>query len=67
MAIGRLEEGAENVFKKKNFWGAGRGGRRKILNSPPNSPTVRFPSKNPERGFWDAAFVGAGSLKPERT
>jgi len=25
MAIDRLEEGAENVFLKKNFLGAGRG------------------------------------------
>ncbi len=38
MAIGRLEEGAENVFFKKNFLGAGRGGRRKILNSPQTHP-----------------------------
>jgi hypothetical protein len=38
MAIGRLEEGAENVFKIKSFLGAGRGGRKKILNSPQTHP-----------------------------
>jgi len=62
-----LEEGAERIFFFKKLLRGRKRGKEKNPQLTPNSRTVRFPSKNPERDFLDVAFVGAGSLKPEPT
>jgi hypothetical protein len=60
-----LEEGAERVFKKKT-WGQEEGEGEKS-STHPKLTHRQFSSKNPKRDFLDAAFVGAGSIKPEPT
>ncbi len=64
--IGRLEEGAERVFLKKTSWGQEEGEGEKSLTHPKLTHR-QVPIKKSRTGFSDAAFVGAGSLKPEPT
>jgi len=61
-----LEEGAKRNSKKKNFTGQEEGEGEKSLTHP-KLAHHQVPTKNPERDYLDAAFVGAGSLKPEPT